>query len=679
MLLCYDLLIPQPDMQPQVMWQQLQQHVPGSTQSNTQTLRISAAETSPQLSAKSFFEHSMSQAPSSHQAQLARYHSALKHITGWRLLIHSINAQMQQQDLTLTGHPAPLTLESGARLQALGPDGWFSAADCCPFELYHEDLLIMEESHKSGFYAWDQAEEALPERFTLKVKTPNLTHPRSPDVETLLRPATLLWLHMDFCRLRGGDRIGTCVAPLRLRRTSGDYADYKAFLPEVLVALCKPAAAGDSSEGDATETVQTAAAASKSAAAVHWHKAYQQLLTNLSKEFLLLAMGRDVMVDLALFDAAGRQLLGRAGVEIWTKHRTSYYILQERKRQGVDGAGHDVWWGFDSSGAQIMEDTPGAQAFDRPVQALHFRVDELDDTLWNHGIFVDSEKAPVSSDGLPLLVLRVTWQALHTVFKQQELGLGRLILIGDVHGCLRELLQLLDTIKFDYGQDNLIFVGDLVNKGPRSQETAAFVGLLCGHPEQHTWSVRGNHDDAALAAWRQLQQGEPPTDPMLQWVSQLQPRDVNFLKELPFSLTIEGYDIVVVHAGLVPGLHLHAQDLAVMTTIRDVKQRRDGSFIPLDHADGNSQAWAGFWQGPQHVMFGHDSPRRLQTSPPYATGIDSGCCHAGQLTACLLPPLAELQECAAFRQARLRHEPPTIHTLRGYLVSVPSMAEYHGD
>jgi hypothetical protein len=54
------------------------------------------------------------QAACRHQAQLARFHLALKRITGWRLLIQRINPKQkqQQQDLTITGHPAPLTLES---------------------------------------------------------------------------------------------------------------------------------------------------------------------------------------------------------------------------------------------------------------------------------------------------------------------------------------------------------------------------------------------------------------------------------------------------------------------------------------------------------------------------------------------------------------------------------------
>ena len=68
-----------------------------------------------------------------------------------------------------------------------------------------------------------------------------------------------------------------------------------------------------------------------------------------------------------------------------------------------------------------------------------------------------------------------------------------MVIVGDVHGCFNELQELLKKCAYDKNNTTLIFVGDLVNKGPYSAEVARFVkesGALC---------VRGNHDDAAIA------------------------------------------------------------------------------------------------------------------------------------------------------------------------------------
>jgi hypothetical protein len=59
---------------------------------------------------------------------------------------------------------------------------------------------------------------------------------------------------------------------------------------------------------------------------------------------------------------------------------------------------------------------------------------------------------------------------VHQVVKQQQLGPGRLLVVGDVHGCFDELQQLLQTVDYKPDSDNLVFVGDLVNKGPKSAE-----------------------------------------------------------------------------------------------------------------------------------------------------------------------------------------------------------------
>lgn len=67
--------------------------------------------------------------------------------------------------------------------------------------------------------------------------------------------------------------------------------------------------------------------------------------------------------------------------------------------------------------------------------------------------------------------------------------------IGDVHGCYKELRKLFIHLKFDFQKDKVIFVGDLVGRGPNSLEVLSFVSDLkeaCIH-------VLGNHDLRLLA------------------------------------------------------------------------------------------------------------------------------------------------------------------------------------
>lgn len=59
---------------------------------------------------------------------------------------------------------------------------------------------------------------------------------------------------------------------------------------------------------------------------------------------------------------------------------------------------------------------------------------------------------------------------VHRQLHAHDLRPGRLVIVGDVHGCAHELRGLLLKVGFDRRADNLLLVGDLVNKGPRSRE-----------------------------------------------------------------------------------------------------------------------------------------------------------------------------------------------------------------
>ncbi len=130
--------------------------------------------------------------------------------------------------------------------------------------------------------------------------------------------------------------------------------------------------------------------------------------------------------------------------------------------------------------------------------------------------------------------------------------------IGDIQGCFDTLTRLLRHIDFDPARDQLWFVGDLVNRGPRSLETLRFVRDL--GPAAVT--VLGNHDLSLLLAAEGFgKRGKGDTfDDIL--AAHDCPELLDWLRRQPLCHVENGYFLV--HAGLLPQWTVaHARQLAI--------------------------------------------------------------------------------------------------------------------
>ncbi|MDH3715576.1 MAG: symmetrical bis(5'-nucleosyl)-tetraphosphatase [Gammaproteobacteria bacterium] len=125
--------------------------------------------------------------------------------------------------------------------------------------------------------------------------------------------------------------------------------------------------------------------------------------------------------------------------------------------------------------------------------------------------------------------------------------------IGDVQGCLDPLQRLLDALTFDPATDHLWFVGDLVNRGPRSLETLRFVREL----GDAAITTLGNHDLHLLAA-REGIRDERRND-TLRPIFTADDGDelLTWLRTQPLIHSDAQLQFVLVHAGIYPFWELH--------------------------------------------------------------------------------------------------------------------------
>ena len=152
--------------------------------------------------------------------------------------------------------------------------------------------------------------------------------------------------------------------------------------------------------------------------------------------------------------------------------------------------------------------------------------------------------------------------------------------IGDIQGCYNELQRLLEQIGFDPAQDQLWFVGDLVNRGPGSLEVLRLVKSL----GDRAIIVLGNHDLHLLAVAEGI--GKLHSSDTLDAILDAPDRDdlLHWLRHQRLLHAQDGH--VLVHAGLLPQWTVaQAQALA-----REVESalRSDDYAVFLEKMYGNT-------------------------------------------------------------------------------------------
>ncbi|WP_106534754.1 bis(5'-nucleosyl)-tetraphosphatase PrpE [Planomicrobium soli] len=219
-------------------------------------------------------------------------------------------------------------------------------------------------------------------------------------------------------------------------------------------------------------------------------------------------------------------------------------------------------------------------------------------------------------------------------------------IIGDIHGCYAELLELIEVLGYAKEREQfvhqegrqLVFVGDAMDRGP---DSLAVLRLLFAMQDNGTlYYCPGNHCNKLYRFFMgnrvQLMHGLEIT--INEWhrlpkkeQQQFRSRYIKFYETLPLYLELEG-DLLVAHAGLkadMLGKPVN-KSIAAFVLYGDTTGKLDAQGRPV------RRDWAKSYKGDKWIVYGH-----TPTEEPYITNntvnIDTGCVFGGYLSAFRYP------------------------------------------
>ena len=239
---------------------------------------------------------------------------------------------------------------------------------------------------------------------------------------------------------------------------------------------------------------------------------------------------------------------------------------------------------------------------------------------------------------------------------------GPLDIIGDIHGCLDEALELLAQLGYDvaivdgrytlsHGQGRkVVFVGDLVDRGPNSPGVIRLVmdSVAAGA----AFCVAGNHDVKLSRALRgrdvKVTHGLAESlEQLKQETPEFRKSAADYLDGLVSHYVFDAGRLVVAHAGLREEMHGRGSGaVRQFAMYGETTGETDDYGLPVRYN------WAADYRGKAMVVYGH-------TPVPEAEWInnticlDTGCVFGGKLTALRYPE----RELVAVTAHRMYYEP----------------------